>query len=84
MLMPCPLQMTKVLQIKDLNRVFARFGFLNSTELRLNPRIRKPQFALNSAISEHIGTHDGQNKLMIIYYTGHGILDADKRLLLAA
>ncbi|KZM21040.1 uncharacterized protein EKO05_0011167 [Ascochyta rabiei] len=74
-------------EIEDLNRVFARFGFSSSTELRLNPKVRKPQFALNSAISEHISAHDGQNKLMIIYYTGHGILDSsdgEKRLLLAA
>lgn len=71
-------------QIKDLNRVFNRFGFASSTEVRLNPKVRKPQHALNKAISEHIEAHDGKNKLMIIYYTGHGILDSDRKLLLAA
>lgn len=71
-------------QITDLNRVFSRFGFAESTEVRLNPKVRKPQLVLNKAISEHIEAHDGKHKLMIIYYTGHGILDKEGKLVLAA
>lgn len=43
-----------------------------------------PQHTLNAAIANHIAGNDGENKLIIIYYTGHGILGEDDYLQFAA
>jgi alanine racemase len=74
-----------VRQIRDLKKVFNRFGFSKSTEVKLHTKNDEtPQHTLNAAIMSHIQHNDGPNKLMIIYYTGHGILDKDGDLKLAS
>lgn len=50
-----------------------RFGFTIASEVQLNTS-KKPQGALNHAITELVANHDGPNKLLIVYYTGHGML----------
>lgn len=75
-----------ITQIKNLKRVFRdRFGFSVGSVVSLDPRKAKPQNTLNLAVAQHIHNHDGANKLMIIYYTGHGALvGAGRRLAFAA
>ncbi|KAF3037639.1 hypothetical protein E8E12_005056 [Didymella heteroderae] len=69
-------------EIAQLKTVFGRFGFKNSSEVQLNANM--PQHTLNAAIANHIAENDGPNKLIIIYYTGHGILGEDDYLQFAA
>ncbi len=34
---------------------------------------RHPQVDLNRHILNHVHEHDGDNNLLIVYYTGHGV-----------
>lgn len=74
------------IKIQDLKRVFQQgFGFSVGQVVCLDKGKAKPQNALNLAIAQHIANHDGANKLMIIYYTGHGALvGAERKLAFAA
>jgi hypothetical protein len=55
--------------------------FVYSTEvLELNVS-KKPQLQLNAAIVNFIAEHDGPNKLMIVYYTGHGTFNEREKIL---
>lgn len=74
-------------QIEELQTLFrGRFNY--ECEVVKLQTSKKPQNALNFAISQHILNHDGPNNLLIVYYTGHGRLrgpeDGDQRLELSA
>jgi hypothetical protein len=50
-----------------------RLGYTYN-EVRLETTGKKPQHMLNSAIHKHIEDNDGPNNLLIVFYTGHGLL----------
>ncbi|KAF2125114.1 hypothetical protein P153DRAFT_434790 [Dothidotthia symphoricarpi CBS 119687] len=61
-------------EIRRLRRVLQDdFRFEVSPEVRLGTT-KNPQNTLNSAIASHMDKHDGQNNLLVVYYTGHGLL----------
>ena len=63
--------MSQIARLKQL--LGERFNFDVSSEVRLHAN-KKPQHILNKAITDHIANFDGPNNLLIIYYTGHGVL----------
>lgn len=73
-------------QIADLRCLLEDgFGF-EFREKRLKTS-KKPQNALNAAITQHVDEFDDPHGLLIIYYTGHGVLhgpQGDQQLELSA
>jgi hypothetical protein len=65
-------------QAKELEAIFKdRFRFVTQTvELNVSS---KPQHQINHHLSAFIEKHDGANKLLIVYYTGHGVYREDKK-----
>ncbi|KAL5119188.1 hypothetical protein ACEQ8H_002896 [Pleosporales sp. CAS-2024a] len=58
-------------EIKRLHDIFRhRFNF-GCTIARIK-NVRHPQLDLNIAIAKHVMDHDGEQNLLIVYYTGHG------------
>jgi len=65
------------MQIAQLRQVFEHdFGF-EFEEVRLRTSTittKKPQIDLHTAIGSHVRKYGSSNNLLIIYYTGHGLL----------
>ena len=59
--------------MEELKAVFARFSFDASETVALT-KDSKTQGRLNATIKDYVARHDGTDTLMIIYYTGHGVL----------
>jgi hypothetical protein len=58
-------------QVERLEKIFTkRFNYgCSIAELRNK---RNPQLELNHVIDGHVMKHDGDENLLIVYYTGHG------------
>ncbi|KAF2847098.1 hypothetical protein T440DRAFT_557795 [Plenodomus tracheiphilus IPT5] len=67
----------EIVQLRELFET--RLGY-KYKETRLGKK-GSPQLALNAAISSHISKNSGPNKLLIIMYTGHGILEGQEQRL---
>jgi hypothetical protein len=60
------------LQLQEVNNLFRdRFRF--RTEIVELNVASKPQHQLNRHVSSFVGTSDGPNNLLIVYYSGHGV-----------
>ncbi|KAF1939946.1 hypothetical protein EJ02DRAFT_407390 [Clathrospora elynae] len=57
-------------RLKDL--FSGRLGY-SYKEVKLGTQ-KNPQNTLRTAISNHIDEHDGPNNLLIVFYTGHGLV----------
>jgi hypothetical protein len=62
-----------VSQIKRLKKVFEGRMNYACSEVDLHTE-HKPQHILNEAIATHIRNNNDPNNLLIIYYTGHGVI----------
>ncbi|KAK4892342.1 hypothetical protein LTR27_009176 [Elasticomyces elasticus] len=79
-------------EVSDLKNVLeGKFHFTVEPTLELSNDAKgsKPQHQLGKGISEFIERHDGQQRLLIVYYTGHGRYvrphtEAEGHLLLSA
>ncbi|KAJ9656781.1 hypothetical protein H2201_008433 [Coniosporium apollinis] len=68
-------------EVKQLEALFKEsFGYPTKI-VNLGDSDVKPQLQLNSEVNNFVAEHDGQNNLMIIYYTGHGSWDKTRKLL---
>ena len=69
------------MQIAQLRQVFEHdFGFkFEEVQLRTS-NAKKPQQDLNAAIANHVRKYDSPNSLLIIYYTGRGVLRRNRVL----
>lgn len=59
-----------VVKIRRLQTIF-KLGYNYGCTVVSLPQ-RRPQVALNFAVLNHIHTHNDDNTLLIVYYTGHG------------
>lgn len=65
-------------EIQNLRAVFEkRFGYHTTVEYLNNQSERTLQTQLNYKVAMFVANHDGPYTLFIIYYAGHGTVDAD-------
>lgn len=67
-------------QTEELRALFANQFHYHCEVVELNVQ-SKPQHQLDRHISTFVEQHDGQNNLMIVYYTGHGVFQEHKKYL---
>jgi hypothetical protein len=68
------------IQTEELRALFADQFHFHCEVVDINVQ-SKPQHQLNRYMSAFVDQHDGQNNLMIVYYTGHGAWREDLKYL---
>lgn len=67
-------------QARELSALFSESFNYSTSIVELNVG-KKPQHQLDSYISDFICNNDGPDNLLIVYYTGHGVFNDEKKCL---